>query len=138
MAFLAGHTGAAASTRSKELDQFNQRLIELHLKMDDAGILRLWEEDGVDLMPDAAPLHGKAAITTWLHNVLANLKGYKVVTQEMEFHDIRVAGDWASEWANEHQVVQPPSGNPIETYGKVAFILHRGSNGEWKIAQEMW
>ena len=138
VALLAAEGGASGGTINKEIDRFNQRLIDLHLKMDDAGILALWEEDGVDLMPDMAPLVGKSAITTWLQGVLANLKGYKVVTQEMEFHDIRVAGDWASEWANSHQVVQPPAGKPIEIYGKIAFILHRAPNGEWKIAQEMW
>jgi hypothetical protein len=27
---------------------------------------------------------------------------------EMDFQGIAVSGDWASEWAYEHQVVQPP------------------------------
>jgi ketosteroid isomerase-like protein len=57
----------------------------------------------------------------------------------MEFHDIRVCGEWASEWATEHQVVQTPDGKPvIESYGKMALVLHRGANGEWKVQQEMW
>jgi hypothetical protein len=100
----------------KEIEAFNRRYVELHLKMDTAGVLALWEEDGVDLMP-----------------------GYKVTKQDMEFHDIRVCWDWASEWASEHQVVQPPEGKPpIEGYGKMALVLHREANGEWKVQQEMW
>ena len=106
--------------------------------MDQAGILSLWAEDGVDLMPGDAPIVGKPAITTWFNNVLAGLKGYKVIKQEMDFHDIRCSGDWASEWATDHQVVQPPDGKPpIESYGKIALVLHR-DHGEWKIVQEMW
>jgi hypothetical protein len=67
------------------------------------------------------------------------MPGYKVTKQEMEFHDIRVCGDWASEWATEHQVVQPPDGKPpIENFGKMALVLHRGANSEWKVQQEMW
>jgi ketosteroid isomerase-like protein len=67
------------------------------------------------------------------------MPGYKVVNQEMEFHDIHVCGEWASEWATEHQVVQPPDGKPvIDSYGKMALVLHREGNGEWKIQQEMW
>jgi len=50
-----------------------------------------------------------------------------------------VCGEWASEWATEHQVVQPPEGKPvIESYGKMALVLHREANGEWKVQQEMW
>ena len=58
------------------------------------------------------------------------MPGYKVVKQEMEFHDIYVCGDWASEWATEHQVVQPPEGKPPnESYGKMALVLHRKASG---------
>jgi ketosteroid isomerase-like protein len=90
-------------------------------------------------MPGEAPILGKKAIVAWVENILKNMPGYKVTKQEMEFKDIHVSGDWASEWATEHQVVQPPDGKPvIEGYGKMALILHREANGEWKIKQEMW
>src|SRR5216684_2581794 len=66
-------------------------------------------------------------------------KRYVELNLKMEFHDIQVRGDWASEWATEHQVVQPPEGKPpIESYGKIALVLHREANGEWKVQQEMW
>lgn len=123
----------------KEIEAFNERYVQLHLKMDTAGILALWAEDGVDLMPGAAAMVGRKRIATWVEDILAKMPGYKVTKQEMEFHDIHVCGDWASEWANEHQVVQPPEGKPpIETYGKMALVLHREANGEWKVQQEMW
>jgi uncharacterized protein (TIGR02246 family) len=123
----------------KEIDAFNKRYLELHLKMDTAGILALWAEDGVDLMPGATAMVGKKRIAAWVEDILAKMPGYKVTKQEMEFHDIHVCGDWASEWATEHQVVQPPEGKPpIETYGKMALVLHREANGEWKVQQEMW
>jgi len=74
-----------------------------------------------------------------VEDILARMPGYKVLKQEMEFHDIHVCGEWASEWATEHQEVQPPEGKPlIESYGKMALVLHREANGEWKIQQEMW
>jgi ketosteroid isomerase-like protein len=35
--------------------------------------------------------------------------------------------------------VQPPDGKPlIENFGKMALVLHRDPNGDWKIRQEMW
>ena len=140
---VVGLLSAAARPKQdagrKEIDAFNQRYVELHQKMDTAGIFALWADDGVDLMPGDAPMIGKKKIVAWVEDILAKMPGYKVMKQEMEFHDIHVCGDWASEWATEHQVVQPPDGKPpIETYGKMALVLHRESNGQWKVQQEMW
>jgi uncharacterized protein (TIGR02246 family) len=123
----------------KEIEAFNKRYVELHLKMNTAEILALWEEDGVDLMPGDAAMIGRKKISAWVEDILAKMPGYKVMKQDTEFHDIRVCGDWASEWATEHQVVQPPDGKPmIDSYGKMALVLHREANGEWKVQQEMW
>lgn len=126
-------------TRRKEIEAFNKNYVELHLKMQTHAIFDLWADDGVDLMPGEAPIIGKKAIVAWVEDLLAKMPGHIVLKQEMEFHDIYVAGEWASEWATEHQVVQPPDGKPlIEGFGKMALILHRESSGQWKIQQEMW
>jgi uncharacterized protein (TIGR02246 family) len=130
---------AAEDTGRREIEAFNKRYVELHLKMDTPGLLALWEEDGVDLMPGDAAMIGRKKISAWVEDILAKMPGYKVMKQEMEFHDIHVCGDWASEWATEHQAVQPPDGKPvIDSYGKSALVLHREANGEWKVQQEMW
>jgi uncharacterized protein (TIGR02246 family) len=131
--------GTSEGDGRKEIEAFNKRYVELHLKMDTAGVLALWAEDGVDLMPGEAPMIGKKTIAAWVEDIVSKMPGYKVMKQEMEFHDIEVSGDWASEWATEHQVVQPPDGKPvIEGYGKMALVLHREASGEWKVKQEMW
>ena len=134
-----GAFGAGAGNSREEIDAFNKRYVEMHLKMDTAGIFATWAEDGVSLMPGEAPLIGKKAIVAWVENILSQMPGYKVVKEEIDFHDIQISGDWASEWANEHQVVQPPDGKPvIDSRGKMALVLHREANGEWKVKQEMW
>jgi uncharacterized protein (TIGR02246 family) len=126
-------------SREEEIVAFNKKYREMHLNMDTQGIFAAWAEDGVDLMPGEAPIVGKKAIIAWVEDILAKLPGHKVNTQDMEFHDIRLSGDWASEWATEHQVVTlADRQEPIETWGKMALILHREANGEWKIKQEMW
>ncbi len=140
---LIAVTGMKARTTEdagrKEIEAFNQRYVELHLKMDTAGILALWAEDGVDLTPGDAPMIGKKKIVAWVEDIVAKMPGYKVTKQEMEFHDIHVCREWASEWATEHQVVQPPDGKPpIDSHGKMALVLHREASGEWKVQQEMW
>src|SRR5271155_4158854 len=135
----AGAVGVSAGGTKDEIDAFNRRYVEMHLKMDTAAIFGTWAEDGVSLMPGEAPLIGKKAIVAWVENILSQMQGYKVVKEEIDFHDIQISGDWASEWANEHQVVQPPEGKPvIDSRGKMALVLHREANGEWKVKQEMW
>jgi uncharacterized protein (TIGR02246 family) len=131
--------GGGAVSAKDEVEVFNKRYVELHLQMDTAGILGTWAEDGVSLMPGEAPLIGKKAIVTWVENILSQMPGYKVVKVEIDFHDLQISGDWASEWATEHQVVQPPDGKPlVDSRGKMALVLHREANGEWKVKQEMW
>ncbi len=132
---------AASSDASgrNEIEAFNKKFVDLHLKTDTAEVLAMWAEDGVDLMPGEAPLFGKKAIVAWVEDIVAKMPGYQVTKEEVEFHDIQVSGDWASEWATEHQMVQAPDGKPpIEGFGKMLLVLHREAGGEWKIKQEMW
>jgi uncharacterized protein (TIGR02246 family) len=137
MAFVA--SGSRAGGAKDEIEAFNKRYVEMHLKMDTMGIFATWAEDGVSLMPGEAPLIGKKAIVAWVENILSQMPGYKVVKEEIDFHDIQISGDWASEWGNEHQVVQPPDGKPVvDSRGKMALVLHREASGEWKVKQEMW
>jgi ketosteroid isomerase-like protein len=130
--------GGGPVSAKDELEAFNKRYVELHLKMDTAGIFATWAEDGVSLMPGEAALIGKKAIVAWVENILSQMPGYKVVKEEIDFHGLQISGDWPSEWANEHQVVQPPDGRPvIDSRGKMALVLHREADGEWKVKQEM-
>ena len=131
--------GGSTVSAKGEVEAFNKRYVELHLRMDTAGILGTWAEDGVSLMPGEAPLIGKKAIVTWMENILSQMPGYKVVKVEIDFHDLQISGDWASEWATEHQVVRPPDGKPlVDSRGKMALVLHREADGAWKVKQEMW
>jgi ketosteroid isomerase-like protein len=136
---LSGASVGSSTTPVQEVERFNRTFLQLHQNMDTAGIFALWADDGVDLMPGEAPLIGKKVIVAWVEGILSRMPGHKMVKEEIEFHDIQVSGDWASEWATEHQVVQPPGDKPpIEGYGKIALVLHREANGQWKIKQEMW
>ena len=122
-----------------EIDAFNKKFVELHLKMDTPGIMAIWAEDGVDLMQGEAPIVGRKTITAWVEDVLSKNPGYKVTKEEVGFHDIQVCGDWATEWATEHQVAKAPEGKAdFDGYGKMALVLHREAGGEWKIKEEMW
>lgn len=123
----------------REIEAFNKKFIEAHLQMDNAAVLNLWAEDGVSLLPASQPLAGKAAIGRFLDDVVARMPGYRMERVEVDFRGLEVNGDWASEWALEHQAVRPPDNKPmLDSYGKLLLVLHRGGDGGWRIKREMW
>ncbi len=129
---------AQGSSADAELSAFNQKFTAAVLHMDNAAVMALWAKDGVTLLPGLAPIQGKDNIARWLDGLSAKFPGYRVVKQEDDFHPVQAGGDWASEWANTVQVVQPPEGKPpIETHGKMLLVLHREADG-WRIEAEMW
>jgi len=137
--FRAAVPASDAGAAKKEIEAFNQRLDEVTLKMDNAGVVALWAEDGVTLLPGMAAIEGKKNIAKFMDEVVAKLTGYRVTEQRSDFHSIEVSGEWAFEWGTTYQVVQPPEGKPpIANHGKILLVLHREADGEWKLKREMW
>jgi uncharacterized protein (TIGR02246 family) len=136
----ARQTNANAPTAaSAEIDAFNRKYIAAHLRMDNAAVLSLWADDGISLLPATDPIIGKEAIGKFMNEVMGKMPGYHMQKMDVDFQGIEVIGDWASEWAEEHQVVQPPPGKRlIDSYGKLLLVLHREADGNWRITREMW
>jgi uncharacterized protein (TIGR02246 family) len=129
---------ATPSVRAEILD-FNRRFAAAGLHMDNAAVMALYADDSVSLLPGMAAMVSRKTIADWLDGLVAEMPGYRVTRNDLEAQDIRIMGDWASEWATTHQVVQPPGGKPpIDTHGKILLVLHREIPGGWKIVQEMW
>jgi ketosteroid isomerase-like protein len=138
LAGLAASQMVLSAGEENGLAGFNAKFRDTILRMDTLGIVALWADDGVTLMPDAAPIVGKQGIAEHMAKVDKDFAGYKVTKEEIEWRDPRVSGDWASEWGIVHQEVFPPGNKPaIEVYGRIALVLRR-VNGEWKIEQEVW
>jgi uncharacterized protein (TIGR02246 family) len=138
-ALLATPLVFAQASESQELKAFNQQFTKAILQMDNAAVLELWADDGVSLLPNMAPISGKQAIRKFMDDVTSRTKGYKVLSQENDWHGVEISGDLASEWAATKQVLQPPANKPVITiYGKLLLVLHREKNGSWKIKRESW
>ena len=136
--WLAPAMTLAADDRAG-VEAFNLAFAAATRQMDNAAVLALWEDDGTSLLPSTPPIRGKKAIAAFLEKVVADLPGARMETFESDCFDIEVSGAWASEWCTEHQVVKFPGGRPpFEGFGKMALVLHRGTDGKWRLKQEMW
>lgn len=138
-AAAAKTAGGQDEARRGEIDAFNRKMIDAHLKMDNEAVMDLWAEDGVSLLPGTAPMIGKKAITKFLDDVTARMPGNRMEKLDMDFQGIEVSGEWASEWALEHQIVKAPDGQiAFDGHGKMLLVLHRGTDSKWRIKREMW
>ena len=135
---LFPQTSAPPADPKSEILAFNEKFINAHLRMDNPAIIAMWTEDGVSLLPGMAPMVGRAAIGKFINDITAQMPGYKIVREKIDFHDIQVSGDWASEWGLETQGLQPPNQPAMEGYGKILFVLHKDATGQWQFQLEMW
>src|SRR5215475_4426914 len=130
---------AQADPARKEIEAWNQKYVAAHLRMDNAAILGMWQEDGVSLLAGMDPIQGKQAIGRFFDQAVAQIAGYHMKIMEIDFREIQVMGDWAYEWGIEHQMLEaPPGKEAFDGRGNILLILHKNANGEWKIKQEMW
>ncbi|MBA3913796.1 MAG: SgcJ/EcaC family oxidoreductase [Acidobacteriales bacterium] len=130
---------ASTAADRRSIEQLNHELDDAILHMSNERVLALWADDGVTLLPGMAPVEGKKNITEFMQKVVAGMPGFHVTEQQTDIRNIEVSGDWAAEWGLTHQIATPPDGKaPIDSRGKIMLILHRESDGHWKIKQEMW
>ena len=80
VAFIA--SAAAAQQRpvatASPVAEFNKALERAPFPRNDSATLALWDDDGVSLLPNAAPVVGKAAITKYFTSITSQLKGARM------------------------------------------------------------
>lgn len=135
---LPGAAQAQVAAR-QAIDAFNKKEAEACRTMDHAGSKALWADDGVDLIEGLPPMVGKKAISDWLDSLTPQLKGAKMEYCTIEWHDLKVRGDWAYEWGITRQKIDLPAAQkPFQSDGKMLLILRRQPDGAWKVELESW
>lgn len=125
----ADHAGVAS---------LNKAFADAIRSMDNQAVLSLWENDGVALLPDTAPVRGKSEMSAMLQDISSSHPKARMESFTNECFDIEGSGPWVSEWCLEHQIVSEPGKPTFDGWGKMLLVLHQQASGEWRIVREMW
>ena len=92
-------------------------------------------EDAVWMLPNQPAITGKEAARTWYQDLFERTS-FNVTASTDE---LMVAGDWAyAQRTYKGEVVQKSTGQRIAGGSNRISILHRQTNGTWKIARDIW
>jgi uncharacterized protein (TIGR02246 family) len=99
---------------------------------DIGGLLSLVTDDGVMMHPKRT-VSGKDALRADLET---SFRQYRVVDETVTSNETVTAGAWAFDRGRAQTTVVPViGGEPTEIESEVVTILHRESDGKWKIAR---
>lgn len=137
--FLAcGPVPQETTTIRADVDAVNA-LLEQVVKAFNAGdvdaFMDCFTDDAVWMLPDQAAITGKEAARTWYQDVFERT-AFDVTAYT---DDLMVAGDWAyAQRTYKGELVRKSTGQRIAGGSNRISILHRQTNGTWKIARDIW
>lgn len=101
---------------------------------DTAGMYAAYAENAVMMMPGTPALHGRAAMTKALNDMMAQM-----TMKDAKFHidDVLVGGDLAVETGTYEWTIQPKKGKAMPDKGKYVTVWQHQGDGSWKIIRDI-
>ncbi len=137
--FLAcGPAPQETTTIGADVDAVNA-LLEQAVKAFNAGdvdaFMDCFADDAVWMLPNQPAITGKEAARTWYQDVFERT-AFDVTPYT---DDLMVAGEWAyARRTYKGEAVRRATGQHISRGSKRISILHRQTDGAWKIAHDIW
>ena len=117
------------------IEKLHQKDIEVTLAQDPKGLLDIFTEDAVRIVPGSPPAVGKQAIKAENEKGRAEFPGFKVLSYAPEYRNIQIENGWPCEWGeHEAQYKLSPEAPPVSLRLKGFEVLKRQSDGSWKFA----
>lgn len=114
----------------REIENFRETDIRYSVDRNIEGLISLWDEKGVLLIPGIEPLIGKNSIIEYFSK--AGTGNVTIERYSFDFHETRITDDHAYEWGSyDHCYVDNSTGFRYEEKGRLFRILRRDSSG-WK------
>jgi ketosteroid isomerase-like protein len=119
------------------IERLHQQDIAATLSDKADELANLWDEDAVRIQPGYPAEVGKALIVANDKRWEQTKGKQKALCGHMEIQDVKLAGDWAFEWAYFSYKGSNADGKVSTEQGKVMRVLHRQVDGSWKFARVM-
>jgi uncharacterized protein (TIGR02246 family) len=117
------------------IEKLHQEDVAVTLSQNPKGLVDIFTEDAVRLMPGQPPVVGKEAIQADNEKNRADYPGFKVLSYAPDYKDIQIADGSACEWGEfEAQYKLSPGGPPVNVRMKALRVLKRQKDGSWKFA----
>jgi uncharacterized protein (TIGR02246 family) len=117
------------------IEKLHQKDIEVTLPQDPKGLLDIFTEDAVRIVPGSPPDVGKQAIQATNEKFRAEYPGFKVLSYAAKYKNIQIEDGLACEWGeHESQFKMSPEAPPVSWRGTGFHVLKRQSDGSWKFA----
>src|ERR1700739_764463 len=140
--FFAHSAGVARRLRSEPhaadlaaIEKLHQKDIEVTLPQDPKGLLDIFTDDAVRIVPGSPPAGGKQAIHAENEKGRAAYPGFKVLSYAPEYRNIQIENGWACEWGeHEGKYKLSPEAPPVSLRLRGFDVLRKQSDGSWKFA----
>ncbi|MGC2108043.1 MAG: SgcJ/EcaC family oxidoreductase [Candidatus Korobacteraceae bacterium] len=117
------------------INALSQKDIAACMKNDVDTLCSLWTDDGVLLMPGAAPLMGKKAICSMLQEQGRQSIGSMTTDYTEDWQEVRIVGNYAWQWGKMSETKRLASGKMETMKVNAIRILRREADGSWKVAR---
>ena len=99
------------------------------------SLAAVYAADVVVMPPNEPAVNGMEALRTWAQAMFGQMS----MTGRYTSSQVTVAGDWAVDRYTAVLTATPKAGGAaMEEQIKGVHIMHRGADGAWRIAQDVW
>jgi uncharacterized protein (TIGR02246 family) len=95
-------------------------------------IVAWWTDDAIFINKNQPTVVGRPTMEAQLTGALATMRIAKVTLDRV---DLSVSGDLAYVIGTFDEVIQPATGSPVNSTGRVVYLWRRQADGSWKIAR---
>lgn len=117
------------------IEKLHREDIRVTLLQDPKGLLDIFTEDAVRILPGSPPDVGKQAIQATNQKGHAEYPGFKVLSYVPKYKNIQIEGGLACEWGEHNaQYRLSPEAPSVSLNLKAFDVLRRQNDGSWKFA----
>ncbi len=121
------------------IQKLQERDIAASIAYDVEGLMSLWTDDGVLMVPQRAPIVGRQGLRAFYEQQRDQMANVEVLAYEEQWQEVRILGDYAYEWGQIHGRTRKGQGKAeSDVVVNAMRILKRDEDGNWKVARAIW